>query len=235
MVYPVRNKIKEAPDGCLRQPVSNGVYLLIGQDITAKTAFFKQLKEKFLPPELQDFNFDILYAQKIKLQEIQERFLALPLNNAKRLILIKDAQLLDAVAQDFILAFVQKPQTQLILALDFQNYDYKQGLIKGLAGKAEIIRFQETINPDTFTLSRQIDAKKTDQALRILNQLLRNGEPAERILGGLRYAWEKQNIQSLGAKGKLALLLTCDLEIKTSRLKPACALEKLVVSLCAFA
>ncbi len=225
MAYPAENKTKEFIDG---------IYLLVGQDISAKAAFLKQIKEQFLPPELRDFNFDTLYGAKLKLSEIQERFLALPVKNTKRLILIKDALLLDKAAESFILDFAQKPQTQIVLILDFEHYDYKLRLIKELAPKAKMVRFQEIINPDTFTLQRQIDAKKIEQALRILNQLLRNGEAAERILGGLRYAWEKQNVHTRESRGKLALLLACDLEIKTSRLKVSSALEKLVIGLCAF-
>jgi DNA polymerase III delta subunit len=211
------------------------VYLLIGQDIAAKEIQLKKIKQEFLPPELQDFNLDTLYAKEINLKVIQERFLAIPLKSAKRIIVIKDAHLLDEESRDFLLAFSKKPLKQLILVLDFAQYDYKDEFIKGICAHANLLRFKEILNPDTFALNRQIDLRKTDSALRLLNQLLKNGEPPERILGGLRYAWEKQDIQSSSARKKLKLLLSCDLEIKTGRLKPAFALEKLVVSLCGFA
>ena len=222
-------------DGCLRQPVSNGVYLLIGQDIAAKEIQLNKIKHKFLPLEFQDFNLDTLYAKEANLKEIQERFLAIPLKSAKRIIVIKDVHLLDQESRDFILAYSKKPQKQLVLVLDFAQYDYKDKFIKDISAYAETLRFKETVNPDTFTLNRQIELRKTDSALRLLNQLLKNGEAPERILGGLRYAWEKQDIQSSGARRKLKLLLGADLEIKTGRLKPAFALEKLIVSLCGFA
>jgi len=211
------------------------VYLLVGQDIAAKEIQLKKIKQEFLSLQLQDFNLDTLYAKEINLKDIQERFLAIPLKSAKRIIVIKDAHLLNEESRDFLLAFSKKPHKQLVLVLDFAQYDYKDEFIKGIAAQAHLLRFKEIINPDTFALNRQIDLKKTDSALRLLNQLLKNGEAPERILGGLRYAWEKQDIQSLSARKKLKLLLHCDLEIKTGRLKPAFALEKLVVSLCGFA
>ena len=210
------------------------VYLLIGQDLQAKAAQLKKIKQEFLPKELQDFNFDTLYAKEVTLKDIQERFLAIPLKSAKRIIVIKDAHFLPEESRDFILAYSKKPHKQLVLVLDFEQYDYKDEFIKGVSAHAVLLRYQETVNPDTFTLNRQIDLRKTDIALRLLNQLLKNGEAPERILGGLRYAWEKQDIQTLAAKRKLKLLLNCDLEIKTGRLAPAFALEKLVVSLCGF-
>jgi DNA polymerase III delta subunit len=150
-------------------------------------------------------------------------------------MVIKDAHLLDKPSCDFLLEFSKKPLKQLVLVLDFPQYDYRDEFIKGLSAHAHLLRFKETVNPDTFALNRQIELRKADLALRILNQLLKNGEAPERILGGLRYAWEKQDVQSLGAKRKLKLLLGADLEIKTGRLKPAFALEKLVVNLCSFA
>ena len=216
--------------------LSNGdmVYLFIGADIQAKETQLKKIKQEFLSPELQDFNSDTLYAKETTLKEIQERFLGIPLKSAKRIIVIKDAHSLDGESRDFLLAYSKKPHKQLVLVLDFEHYDYKDEFIKGLSAHARMMRFQETAKPDTFALSRQIELKKTDFALRLLNQLLRNGEAPERILGGLRYAWERQNIQSREAKKKLKFLLACDIEIKTGRLKPACALEKLVVSLCGF-
>ena len=59
------------------------VYLLIGQDIAAKEIFFKKIKQEFLPPELQDFNLDTLYAKEVNLKDIQERFLSIPLKSAR--------------------------------------------------------------------------------------------------------------------------------------------------------
>jgi DNA polymerase III delta subunit len=225
------------PVESLNVQLNNGdmVYLLIGQDIQAKVAQLKKIKQEFLPQELQDFNLDTLYAKEATLKDIQERFLAIPLKSAKRIIVIKDADFLSEESRDFILAYSKKPHKQLVLVLDFDHYDYKDEFIKGVSAHAVLLRYKETVNPDTFTLNRQIDLKKTDLALRLLNQLLKNGEAPERILGGLRYAWEKQDTRTPAAKRKLKLLLNCDLEIKTGRLAPVFALEKLVVSLCGFA
>jgi len=235
MVYPVRNKTKETPHGCLQQPVSNGVYLLIGQDIQAKEIQLKKIKQEFLPKELQDFNSDTLYAKDTTLKEIQERCLRLPLKSAKRVVVIKDAQSLDEDSRNFLSAYCKEAPKELVLVLDFEHYDYKDRFIKDMHACASIIRFRETANPDAFALARQIESRKADPALRLLSQLLNNGEAPERILGGLRFAWERQNIRDQESARRLKLLLACDIEIKTGRLKPACALEKLIVSLCCFA
>ena len=211
------------------------VYLLIGTDVAAKETQLKKIKQEFLPKDLQDFNLDTLYAKEVTLKDIQERFLIIPLKSPRRIIVIKDAHSLGEESRDFFLAYSKKPHKQLVLVLDFEHYDYKDEFIKGIAPQAHTLRFKETVNPDTFALSRQIELRKTDFALRLLNQLLKNGEAPERILGGLRYAWEKQGIAGQNARKKLKLLLGCDIEIKTGRMRPVFALEKLVVSLCGFA
>lgn len=211
------------------------VYLLIGQDIAAKETQLKKIKQESLPKELKDFNLDTLYAKEATLKDIQERLLAIPLKSAKRIMVIKDAHSLNAQSCNFLLDYAKKPHQQLVLVLDFERYDYKDEFIKGMSAHASILRFKEIATPDAFALNRQIELRKTDYALRILDQLLKEGEAPERILGGLRFAWEKQDIQTQAAKRKLKLLLNCDIEIKTGRLRPAFALEKLVVSLCGFA
>jgi len=211
------------------------VYLLVGQDIQAKEIRLQKIKQEFLPKELQDFNSDTLYAKDTTLKEIQERCLRLPLKGARRVIVIKDAQSLDEASRDFLSAYCRQPRKELILVLDFEHYDHKDRFVKDMQACATITRFRETVNPDAFALARQIESRKADPALRLLNQLLNNGEAPERILGALRFAWEKQDIGSKDSRRRLKLLLACDIEIKTGRLKPACALEKLIVSLCCFA
>ena len=210
------------------------VYLLIGQDIQAKEIQLQKIKQEFLPKELQDFNSDTLYAKEVTLKEIQERLLSIPLKSAVRIVVIKDAQSLDEASRDFLSAYCKAARKELILILDFERYDYRDKFIKDMSACATITRCRETVNPDAFALARQIESKKADPALRLLNQLLNNGEAPERILGALRYAWEKQNMGGQESRRWLKQLLACDIEIKTGRLKPACALEKLIVSLCCF-
>jgi len=227
MAYPFKNK----PIA----PAAFSIYLLIGQDHLAKEEQLVKLKKEFIPPQSQDFNTDRLYAKESSLKLIQERFLAIPLNSQKRIIIIKDAESLSGEAKEFLLSYSKKPDKKLILVFDFEHYDPKDSFVRELIRCSNVIKFKENLNPDTFSLSRQIESKRTALALNILSQLLKNGEAPERILGGLRYAWEKSGTENKIARKKLKMLLSCDIEIKTGRLAPAFALEKLVVNLCGFA
>jgi len=213
----------------------SSVYLFIGQDSLSKDIRLKKLKEEFLDPQTQYFNLDVLYARELNLKDLQERLLCLPLRAKKRIVIIKDSQHLKKDIKEFIIQYVKKPQDKIILVLDINKYLPQDEFIRQVSRYGEVCRFKEDAHLDTFTLSRAIDFKKSNYALWVLSQLLRNGEKPERILGGLRYSWENSIADVLQMKKKLRLLLGCDIDIKTGRLRSDFALERLVVSLCSFA
>lgn len=208
------------------------VYLFIGEDPALKDIQLKAIRQEFLKKDTEQFNLDILYARELALKDLQERLLYLPVKNPKRIVVIKDAQNLREDAKGFILKYVNGQHKHTILVLDISQRDKSEEFINHIYRYAKIYRFKETKRPDTFTLSRQIALKKPDYALRVLNQLLKYGERPERILGGLRYSLARDTASPLEMKRRLRFLLNCDIDIKTGRLKPVFALERLVINLC---
>lgn len=210
----------------------SSVYLFIGQDSFSKDIQIKKIKEQFLSKELEYFNLDILYTKELNLIDLQERLLSLPVKAKKRILIIKDAQSLKEDIKEFLLNYVKNPPSKILLILDINRHNPKDEFIRHITRYCKTFRFREPLYFDTFTLSRYISPRSADSALRILHQLLKNGEKPERILGGLRYVWEKDTINPLERRKRLKTLLNCDLDIKTGRLKPDFALEKLVIKLC---
>lgn len=215
------------------------IYLFIGQDsspkdspLSAKDTQLKQIKEEFLPKELEQFNFDILYGETLKLRELQEKLLGLPVNSPKRMIVIRSAQELSADIDGFILEWAKSGGRSIVLLLDMEDAGKKENFLKDVHRYAKVFRFKETTSPNTFNLTRSIGERRPDYALKILDQLLKDGERPERILGGLRYALEKSHLSPLEIKRRVRLLIDSDIEIKTGRSKPVLVLEKLVVRLC---
>jgi DNA polymerase III delta subunit len=208
------------------------LYLLLGEDALAKDAKIKSLKDEFLPPQLENFNLDVLYGRELKLKDLQERLLALPIKAKKRLLLIRDAGSLRQELKDFLLKYSRKPHPWLVLVLDFPFSGSRDEFILSLSRQARVLRFRQTLRPDTFVLARLINSARSDAALKVLHQLLEEGKKPEWLLGGLRYATERDIPDSAQKTKRLKLLLNCDLEMKTGRLKSAFALERLVVSLC---
>lgn len=208
------------------------VYLFVGEDAFLKDAKVKKLKEQFLAKDTEQFNLDVLYARELNLKSLQERLLCLPVRVKRRVIVIKQAEGLKADTKEFISSYVRNPYEWVILVLDIDWQEPKDEFIKRISGYSEVCRFKQTARPDAFLLAQRIDLKEPEYALRLLSQLLKNGEKPERLLGGLRYSWERQLNQPLKRRKRLKAILDCDIDIKTGRLKACFALERLVVSLC---
>jgi len=207
-------------------------YIFVGEDNLSKEARLRKIKEEALPNHLENFNFDVLYAKDILLRGLQEKLLFLPIKSDKRVIVIKQAQALKADVKKFLSEYARKAVKGLIVVLDFDRSDPRDGFFKEMSGCSRVIRFREAANPDAFLLSRQIELKKADAALSVLNELFRKGERPERIMGGLRSSWERRLSSPPELKKRIRLLLNCDIDIKKGRLKPEFALERLVVRLC---
>lgn len=223
----------------------NAVYLFIGQDSFSKNIKLKQLRQEFLGRDIEQFNLDVLYAKELNLQGLQEKLLCLPVRAKRRMVVVKGAEGLKKDIQEFVFKYVKNPYAGVILVLDINpalmqkaktSRHAPQGeFINHISKYSQVYRFKEEIRPDTFMLSRYIDQRYPPYALRLLSQLLENGEKPERILGGLRYVYERDIHHRLDKRRRLKLILNCDLDIKAGRLKPSFALEKLVVSLCCLA
>jgi len=208
------------------------VYLLIGKDIPPKSTFLKNIKARLIPGHIGHFNLDILYAKELSLRSLQERLLCLPVKAKKRIIVLKDAELLKDEIKDFINGYVRKPFPYIVLVLDFNTDDDEDDFISRIARFAQIPYFRRKERIDAFTLSRQIEFMKIESALLILKRLLENGQRPEMILGGLRYFFEKKAYNPSYARERIKLLVNCDRDIKTGKIKAEFALEKLIVSLC---
>lgn len=208
------------------------VYLFLGEDSLSKDAQLKKLKYQFLKSQTEQFNLDILYGRELTLMSLQERLSCLPVNSPARIVVVKEAEELTDDLKEFIAGYCLKPFRQVVLVLDVGRQERKDNFTSRISKLARTVQFKAVSHPDAFTLSRSFAQDKPDYSLRILHQLLKQGVRPEQIVGGLRYAWEKEVGSPAQMRRKLKKLVECDRDIKTGRLKPAFALEKLVISLC---
>lgn len=211
----------------------NPVYLLIGQDSLSKDVKIQGIKEEVLTSDTADFNLDLLHGRDIGLKGLQEKLLSLPFKASRRVVVIRQADELKPEIKDFIVAYVRKPYPSVLLIIDIEHFSPKDNFAAGVAQHAQVVSFKESQRLDAFMLGRQIDAGRPGYALATLHQLLQNGEKPERILGGLRHAMEAARVSVLETRRRLKALLVCDTDIKTGKLRPDFALERLVVKLCA--
>ncbi len=207
-------------------------YLFIGRDRPFKEEKLKSLKAKFLTKELEQFNLDTLYARELTPKLLQEKLLCLPLEAARRVIIIKRAEELKEDTKGFILKFITAPLPRIVFILDIDNQAGQEDFINSLSKYSEVYYCKEPKPINAFDLAQEVNSCSLVTALKILRQLLEKGQKPELILGALRHTCLRgSNISNRETKNKLKLLLNCDLEIKTGRLKPAFALEKLLVGL----
>jgi len=230
-------------------------YLFVGEDEFSKDTKLQRIKQELFSPQLESFNFEILYSKDLDLSTLQERLLLLPINPAlarkdgvkanQRLILIKDAPGLRTDIKKYLLTWLSKPFSHVSLILDARRLDERDNFFNQITGMVKLINFRQSRQINAFTLARQImqdqkvkrfrlDHTRIKPAMRLLRQLLLQGEKPERILGALRYQLNQERMDFSEKKKKLMFLLNCDIDIKTGRLKPEFALERLLVRLCYF-
>jgi len=218
-------------------------YLFIGEDEFSKDIKLDKIKQEFKLGKLESFNFEVLYSQGLNLKTLQERLLLLPLKTKQRLILLKHTPRLSADIKQYLLTYLRKPFPHVSLILDARRIDQRDQFFKQISRLCKLINFRQSNQINAFTLARQImynppgsRSLSTDRiikpAMRLLHQLILQGERPEKIIGALRYQLHKQRLNFPEKKKKLGFLLNCDIDIKTGRLKPEFALERLLIRLC---
>ncbi|MBU0549280.1 MAG: hypothetical protein KJ838_03040 [Candidatus Omnitrophica bacterium] len=208
------------------------IYLFVGEDEFSKDIKLQKIKEELFPPRLESFNFETLYSKDLDLITLQEKLLLLPVKAKQRLILIKGAPKLNAEIKKYLLSYFKNPLSHVSIIFEARHIDRRDTFFSGISKSGEQINFSESVEINAFTLARQILQKRISPALRLLRQLLLKGERPEKILGAIRYQLHRERLSSQDKKRKLSFLLNCDIDIKTGRLKPEFALERLFIRLC---
>lgn len=210
------------------------IYLFLGGDTPEKDAQLRKAVSASLARGSEEFNLDTLYGDDLSLSALQERLKSLPVNSPARVIIIKSAHRLHTELKDYLLDYVRKPFGQITLILEADPKDGRDAFITGIAHQARVVRQPKNSTGDVFMLCRYVDQRQAVLALKLLVDLLQAGERPERLLGGMRYCWCTARGQAAQGGQRMERLLECDREIKTGKLKPNRALEKLVIELASF-
>lgn len=211
-------------------------YLFVSEDETAKDLKLEQIKHAlFSPrPKLESFNFEILHAEDLDANTLKEKLLQLPVVSPQRLVVIKNIPRLKTDARKYLLSYLAKPFAHLTLILEARRLDLRNPFFKHIVKFTKPIIFRQSIELNAFTLAREVIHRRIKPALKIQRRLLLEGERPERILGALRFLVNRERMDERQRLKKLALMLSCDVDIKSGRLRPEYALERLLVRLCCF-
>ncbi|MCM8782826.1 MAG: hypothetical protein NC909_00290, partial [Candidatus Omnitrophica bacterium] len=194
------------------------LYLFIGEDYFSKDIQLEKIKRSCFLKNLEPFNYDVFFAPDLQIEKLQESLKRLPQKAKKRVILIRQTELLKKEIKDYLCSYIKKPYPQVSLILDFREFDSQEKFNRIILRYAKVFHFRSKEILNTFRLSQEIERRRIVSALRILHTLLREGIEPEMLLGGLRYCWQTGYLSREEKKRRLTLLLDTDLSIKTGRL-----------------
>lgn len=215
--------------------------IFLGQSEGDKDRRLQALQKNAFPPELKDLNYTVLHAddKHLTLSMVTEALSCLPTQGAKkRLLLIRMAHKLDRrVLAGIITKFNKSCDT--ILILDFPETRPQEAfLAETRKAGAEVVVFKEVQAATAFDLGRAIVSGRTEEALKVLLNLLRYRDKAEKILGALFWQWERtfaeKKLESEPYRNGLKAILDADKRLKSTSsayARESLILETLVVKL----
>ena len=211
------------------------IYLLLGEDSLAKDQKIAELKTKTLcSTEAVEFDCIVLHAAKLDAHEFKKVLFELPAVAAQRFIVLRTVQKLSAQNKKIFLEFLERQPSHAVVVLDSDEAGGKDEFLSQVSAQARVLHFQTRARQNVFDMTRAMSACNPTQALKILDDLLFDGNHPLQIMGGVVWFWgkTKQRLTKDTFKKGLLELQEADLNIKRSRLKAEHALEIVVVKLC---
>jgi len=209
-------------------------YLFLGNDSITKDEKIGELKKKILSSlEAQKFDYQVLHGNKLNSDDLKQALLFLPAVAKQRLVVIRAIHKLSLHNKKLILEFLQAGEGHVVLIFDSDESDLKNSFIAKLKTYTKTHSFSGASKENLFDMTRAITARNPVAALKILANLLAEGNHPLQVMGGLVWFWGKSRTRLSAERFKKGLmcLQEADLNIKRSRLKPEHTLEVLVVKL----
>ncbi|KPL19855.1 MAG: hypothetical protein AMJ92_01445 [candidate division Zixibacteria bacterium SM23_81] len=117
------------------------VYFFYGREELLKEEAVQSLIQKAVPPDLRDFNLDILYGDETDWVQIIDRISALPMMAERRVVVVRDVNNLEATDKRKILQHLSTPFDHTCLILTAPDVDASRGFYKNLASLACHVNF----------------------------------------------------------------------------------------------
>ena len=210
------------------------IYLFVGQS-PSKANKISEIKSSVLTSkESLSFDYEVLHAHKLSAEVLKKSLISLPSISKKRVVLIRQAHELNTHAKKIIAECLKDCATSLELILDADSWSSKDSLLKSLGKSIKVFNFEEEKKVDVFELTKAISVGEKAKALKLADQLMKEGNHPLKIMAPIVWAWKKSRNRISKEKFHQGLiaLQEADFCIKRSRLKSEYALEVLVVKLC---
>lgn len=210
-------------------------YAFIGEDQRLKDEKIALLRQELLPsPDAQKFDGDSIDSYKLSAEEFKKPLMALPAVALHRVIVIRNAEKLNQQHKDILFEFFKSDQKTTIVIIDAQ-WSAKDKFLKKITPFVKVEECAVVPAENIFAVTRMMSSGQNVKALKILHDILDEGQHPLQIMGGMVWFWGNtargRLSQEKFEKG-LLFLQEADLNIKRSRLAPYYALEVLIAKLC---
>lgn len=130
---------------------------LYGEESYLIEKSLRQLLDAILPSADRDFNFDALSAKDARAEAILDRARTFPVFAARRLVLVKDAQLLSAESLDALTPYLHDPSPETVLVFAGDKIDGRRKFFQDFKKAGQLVEFKKLYD-------NQIPAFVRDQA-----------------------------------------------------------------------
>ena len=163
----------------LRKGEIASAYLFEGEEVYLKNKVLKKIKEKFILPQYEDFNYETISAKNASTSQIGDSLATLPLKGTKRLVVIEEAEKLSSTNQKFLLEYLAKETNSTCLICLGEKFNKKTKFYRAFKKKNRVVSFNLLWDEEAISWIRketQIKGGKiTTEAAIYLKEKIGNG------------------------------------------------------------
>jgi DNA polymerase-3 subunit delta len=117
------------------------VYFFYGPEELLKEEVVQSLIQRLVPPELKDFNLDVLYGDETDGAQIVDRASALPMMIQRRVVVVRNVNQLGLPDRKRLLVFLKRPFPHTCLVLTSLETNISRGFCKDLQRVTDCVGF----------------------------------------------------------------------------------------------
>lgn len=115
---------------------------LYGEETFLLDRTVQRLRDVAVPAEARDFNYNLYHGKETSAEVILDTALTLPVFNAHRLVLVKEAQNLSAVSLDAFLPYLGDPVPETILVFTADKIDGRKKFFQEFKKRGVLVEFK---------------------------------------------------------------------------------------------
>ena len=116
-------------------------YLILGPEMYLARQAVDTLRRHIVNPELAAFNESEFDAAASPMAEVLSAARTLPMMSPRRIVVVKDLQLLPETEREPLLEYLSAPAERCVLILTAVDLDRRTTFFKGLKGKAQVLEY----------------------------------------------------------------------------------------------